>query len=152
MQVSAANSLWHQTPHMRHARDGGCVGSIANQTASRKESRVSRSPRYSNKSRIIQHAAPAGTANAPSLLLRPDDRCFCRRPRKICGSCTTTPPQLQQGPLLTKRCVSEPANRVRQSALRILQWNADRLSPKAQTMASAGEDRYLPHPRNHTNL
>ncbi len=48
--------------------------------------------------------------------------------------CTTTPPQLRQGPLKTNRFVSASANRVSQSALCILQWNADRLSPKVSEL------------------
>ncbi len=48
------------------AREGGCAGSTANQTADRKRSLVGRSPRYSSKSRTIQHEDPAGTVNAQS--------------------------------------------------------------------------------------
>ncbi len=48
--------------------EGGCVDNIANQTASRKQPRVGRWPRY-NKSQTIQHVNPAGTANPPSLAI-----------------------------------------------------------------------------------
>ncbi len=48
------------------AREGGYAGSIANQTAARKQSLACRSPRYSTKSRNIQQADPAGTVSAPS--------------------------------------------------------------------------------------
>ncbi len=52
----------------------------------------------------------------------------------ICRRCTTTPPQLRQGQLQTNRFVSDPANRVSQSALRIPQWNADGHSPKGHEL------------------
>ncbi len=45
--------------------------------------------------------------------------------------CTTTPPQLRQGPLQTNRFVSEAANRVNQLAL---QWNADGLPTKVHEL------------------
>ncbi len=48
------------------AREGGCVGSIANQTASRGWSRLDRSSIDSSKCRVILHATPAGAAHAPS--------------------------------------------------------------------------------------
>ncbi len=76
---------------------GECVGSISNQSTSRRQSRVSRSPSCSNNSRAIQPANAIQTPQRlqyrpsqpqklphppPSLLLRSDERRCCRRPRK----------------------------------------------------------------------
>ncbi len=69
-----------------------------------------------------------------SGLTRDADAAALARTSWICRPCTTTPSQLRQGPLQTNRLVSKPANRVSQSALRILQWNADGLSTKVHEL------------------
>ncbi len=60
--VQALSTLQGNAAASPPAREGGYAGSIANQTAARKQSLASRLPRYnskSSKSRTIQHADPA---------------------------------------------------------------------------------------------
>ncbi len=163
-----AQARWYQTPHMCHPRlSTPCPlckemqrplrppGKVGVSTAPPTkpplgQSLVGLSLRYNTKSRFcgtLQYQ-PTPFHRSCSGLTRDAAAAAFARNIWICSQCTTTPPQLRQGPLQTNRFVSEPANRVSQSALRILQWNADGLSTKVHEL----RQRLLSDPGNVAHL
>ncbi len=126
------------------ARESGCAGSTANQPDSRRPSREDQSPRYGSSRQ--QHASPVGVQMHHRLQYRPsfyhpssgltrdNAAAALARNSRTCRRYTTALPQLCQRPLPISRFVSQPAIRISQSAVRILQWNANGLSTKVHEL------------------